>query len=120
MIAISPRINERNYRNKAKKLLEYLGLLDEKTDALLGRIMQVTSPITHTGRSNDSDKYKAIETYFELFHLITEIFFRILVADETAFKREFHKLTFRYVLGHDNANQLSIYHIHGKYFTQDS
>lgn len=95
MVRAIPRINERNYRTKAKKLLDYLGLLDEKTDGLLGRIMQVRSPITHTGRSNDLNKHKVIETYFELFNLLTKIFFRILVADETVFKREFHNMTWK-------------------------
>jgi hypothetical protein len=95
MVRAIPRINELNYRTKARKLLEYLGLLDEKTEALLGRIVQVRSPITHTGRSKDSDKHKVIETYFELFNLLTKIFFRILVVDEIVFKREFHNMTLK-------------------------
>jgi hypothetical protein len=95
MVRAIPCINEHNYRTKAKKLLEDLGLLDEETNALLGQIIQVRSPITHTGRSKDLDKHKVIETYLELFNLLTKIFFRILVADKTVFKQEFHNITWK-------------------------
>lgn len=97
MLSHLPNINRRSYRIKAEALLGSLGILDDQTTGLLSNIITVRNEVTHKGKygRNNLDIEKVAKTYLKLFSLLTRIFFRILVPDDTTFYQEFHNKTWK-------------------------
>ena len=94
IIGSLPQLNRRHYKNKVIELLRSLGIFDTEIEKKLNNIIKVRNKITHTGRFKDllSNNGGIIEPHFELFNLLSKIFFRILVNDLDTFKKEFHNM----------------------------
>lgn len=79
-------INRRSYRKKAERLLESLGILDDRRREALKEIIEVRDRITHSGRLVDPvDKKKTVKTYLELISILTKVFHKILIPDDNTF-----------------------------------
>jgi len=87
-------LNRRHYKNKAIELLQSLGIFDPDTEKKLNNIITVRNKIAHTGRFKDplSKNGSVVASYFELFNLLSKIFFRILVNDLDTYNKEFHDM----------------------------
>jgi hypothetical protein len=88
------QLNRRHYKNKVIELLQSLGIFDTGIEKKLSNIIKVRNKITHTGKFKDlSSKDKSVvEAYFELFNILSKIFFRLLVNDLEIYKKEFHDM----------------------------
>ena len=66
------------------KALESLEILDNNTREALKEIIEIRDRITHSGRLVDpKDKTKAAKAYFKLITILTKVFLRTLVPDNT-------------------------------------
>jgi hypothetical protein len=94
IICSLPNLNRRHYKNKAIELLQSLGIFDIDAEKKLNNIIKVRNKIAHTGRFKDllSKNRSVVEPYFELFNLLSKIFFRILVNDSDTYNKEFHDM----------------------------
>lgn len=94
IICSLPNLNRRHYKNKAIELLQSLGIFDIDAEKKLNNIIKVRNKIAHTGRFKDllSKNRSVVEPYFELFNLLSKIFFRILVNDLDTYNKEFHDM----------------------------
>ena len=94
LLASLPNINRRHYKKKTIDLLQSLGIFDTDAENKLNRITPVRNKIVHSGRFKVplSNNGSVIESYFELFNLLSKIFFRVLVNDVNIFNREFHDM----------------------------
>jgi hypothetical protein len=87
-------IHRRHYKKKTIELLQSLAIFDTDIEKKLNKIVPVRNKIAHTGRFKAllSNNGSVTESYFELFNLLSKIFFRILVNDVDTFNREFHDM----------------------------
>jgi len=94
VLASLSNINRRHFKKKTTELLQSLAIFDTDAEKKLNKIISVRNKITHTGRFKDllSNNRSVVESYFELFNLLSKIFFRILVNDVDIFNREFHDM----------------------------